>query len=284
MIEEIKRRFRTDKQNKAHEFIQATKKMQKDKSYVNLLLNEKFRDTHKGERCFVIGNGPSLNNENLSVLKDEYTFTVNNLFLKEDFGNIRTTYHLFSDPKFIPQIEKTLLDLKRDCMPQAIFLESSFYGKVMEGSPIYYYYNGVEVEHLKYMTLDLLKPLPFFCTVVQTAIAVALYMGFERIYLLGCDCTGIYNNIQGRQGKKITYYAFKVPEEVNERIKNSIPISCEHLFFEWYHIFKSYRLIKEYSEKKNVKIIDLTQDGILDVFPKDSLVRIQGKGENETND
>src|SRR6185295_12690269 len=35
--------------------------------------NEIFRDRHKGKRCFVIGNGPSLKNQDLSLLADEIT-------------------------------------------------------------------------------------------------------------------------------------------------------------------------------------------------------------------
>ena len=34
----------------------------------------KFKDIHAGERCVIIGNGPSLRDTDLSLLRDEYTF------------------------------------------------------------------------------------------------------------------------------------------------------------------------------------------------------------------
>src|SRR5271157_2832817 len=36
---------------------------------------------HLGERAFIIGNGPSLNKCDLSLLKNETTFAVNNIYL-----------------------------------------------------------------------------------------------------------------------------------------------------------------------------------------------------------
>ena len=44
-----------------------------------------LKDIHKGERCFIIGNGPSLNKLDLSKIKDEYTFGVNAIYLNHRF-------------------------------------------------------------------------------------------------------------------------------------------------------------------------------------------------------
>ena len=54
-------------------------KIIKDNSQYKGLIqtNEKYRNIHDGERCFIIGNGPSLKNVNLSKLCNEYTITVN---------------------------------------------------------------------------------------------------------------------------------------------------------------------------------------------------------------
>ena len=41
--------------------------------------NAEFKDIHKGQRCFIVGNGPSLNDEDLSLLENEYVFTVNKI-------------------------------------------------------------------------------------------------------------------------------------------------------------------------------------------------------------
>ena len=44
-------------------------------------------DSHKGERCFVIGNGPSLKNTDLSKLTGDFTIGMNRIFLAaEELG------------------------------------------------------------------------------------------------------------------------------------------------------------------------------------------------------
>lgn len=40
-----------------------------------------LRDRHVGERCFIIGNGPSLNQTDLSLLRSEFTFGLNRINL-----------------------------------------------------------------------------------------------------------------------------------------------------------------------------------------------------------
>lgn len=62
--------------------------------------NVKYKDIHKGERCFIIGNGPSLKKLDLSLLKDEYTITVNQSPRIENFKDLHTTYHLWVDERF----------------------------------------------------------------------------------------------------------------------------------------------------------------------------------------
>src|SRR5512146_2496007 len=40
-----------------------------------------LKDSHRGERCFLIGNGPSLRSTDLSRLRGEFTFGFNRIFL-----------------------------------------------------------------------------------------------------------------------------------------------------------------------------------------------------------
>ena len=39
-----------------------------------------YKNIHKGERCFIIGTGPSLKTEDLDKLKDEFTFSSHRIF------------------------------------------------------------------------------------------------------------------------------------------------------------------------------------------------------------
>ena len=51
-------------------------------------MNKEFENKYAGKRCFILGNGPSLKDEDLSVLKDEYVFTVNQFARKENFEEV----------------------------------------------------------------------------------------------------------------------------------------------------------------------------------------------------
>jgi hypothetical protein len=66
-----------------------------------LSANEKklaaIRDKHKGERCFIIGNGPSLNKLNLTKLRNEYTFGVNAIYLNYEKMKFSPTYYVVED-------------------------------------------------------------------------------------------------------------------------------------------------------------------------------------------
>ena len=57
-------------------------------NYINFLKykdivknNAELKDKHKGRRCFLLGSGPSIKDENLKPLKNEIVFALNN-FLK----------------------------------------------------------------------------------------------------------------------------------------------------------------------------------------------------------
>src|SRR5262245_13879795 len=57
-----------------------------------------YRNLHKGERCFLIGNGPSLAKLDLQKLGGELAFTVNRGYLAARFGLPKTPYYVITDP------------------------------------------------------------------------------------------------------------------------------------------------------------------------------------------
>jgi len=237
--------------------------------------NKQFKAVYQGKRCFVLGNGPSLNKMDFSILKDEITFTVNDLFYHKDFDKLNTSFHVFADPFYFNEPVEILNKLFLHSNPSGVFMEGSGLAAVIKTElhkeyPIFFYANGLEVEDLLFEPIDLCKFLPYFCTVVQSAVMLAVYMGFSEIYLLGCDCTGILNYIDRVQDHKIKHYAYQLPTEEIEKHKK-ISISSEHMFYEWYHIFKSYRLLREVLKQKGVRIINLSEDGILDSLEKGKL-------------
>ncbi len=268
-------RFMPNKTWKQHCYREKYRQIQKSDLASLLIKNQKLQDIHKDDKCFILGNGPSLSKVNFSLLRNQITFTTNELYYHENFQELDTTYHLFADPFYVKELDTKIDLLLSKSKPKGIFLESSAYKKVLENAyhtklPIYIFINGMEVEDLKYIPIDLCKMLPYFCSVVQCAIVIAAYMGFKEIYLLGCDCTGIVNYINKKKGQSMMEYSFSLPEEEQKK-QQCIQINSEHMFFEWYHIFKSYRLLNETLMNRKIKIINLTENGILDSLEKGNL-------------
>jgi len=251
--------------------------LRKEKNKNLLERNCDFKGSKQG-RCFILGNGPSLKNEDLKYLTNEVVFTVNDSFLSGFFGELRTNYHLLFDPQYSDRIGEIVEKINTHENKPVIVTDLANANKVNKNifdNDVIYLKPGFEIDSLKQFGVHIEKLVPYFCTVVQFALVLAIDMGFDQIYLLGCDCTGIINYMERKKGDIASNYFFDIPKDEEKKLSSAIQnISSEHAFYEWYHIFKSYRLINEYAIKKGVKIVDLTSDGVLDVFPKDSLKKI----------
>ena len=59
--------------------------------------NKELVGKYQGRRCFVVGNGPSLKNQDLTKLKGEVVFTVNWMMRSPLFDTLKPTYHVIID-------------------------------------------------------------------------------------------------------------------------------------------------------------------------------------------
>ena len=64
---------------------------------------EEYKDIHKGQRVFLIANGPSLSETDLSLIENECSFAMNRISMIYDkFPTWRPTYYLFSSTNVRP--------------------------------------------------------------------------------------------------------------------------------------------------------------------------------------
>ena len=255
------------------------KKLKKSGAVSDLKDNERLKNSFSGKRCFIIGNGPSIKKEDLSLLKNQTVFTVNDMYLYEQFSQLNTDYHLLFDPAYINQFDTIVNKINSFSENPPVLLTSLDYKNTIRDkeikNQIIYLKSGFDVDHLKYVGLNIDGLLPYYCTVIQYAISFAIECGFSQIYLLGCDCTGIENFIDRKKGELPKSYCFDMKDE-DEKLIAPTMIGSEHAFYEWYHVFKSYRLLNDVAKERKIEIIDLTADGILDVFPKLRLNNVLG--------
>ena len=65
--------------------------------------NKVFKNKYKGERCFVLLNGPSLKEHDLSALKDEIVFTTNYFYNSTLADVVKPNYHCWLDSLLVSE-------------------------------------------------------------------------------------------------------------------------------------------------------------------------------------
>jgi len=66
----------------------------KSKNYKKI---KSLKECHKGERCFIIGSGPSISKMDLTLLKNEITFAHNAFYLIAEKVGFLPTYYVVED-------------------------------------------------------------------------------------------------------------------------------------------------------------------------------------------
>ena len=72
---------------------------------------KQFHNIHKGERCFVIGTGPSLKKTKLDLLKNEIIIGVNTLYRIRNKHKLNFKYYAIADPVVWSKNYKNILSL-----------------------------------------------------------------------------------------------------------------------------------------------------------------------------
>ncbi len=154
----------------------------KGKDYVDWYNKERprliqFKDIHKGEDCFIIGNGPSLNKMDLELLNDYYIFGLNKIYLIFNRFKLNIDYLVAINLLIIEQSVTTYEKLQ-----YPIFLNNEYKGKLIN--------NNIYKIFTKYgfdFSTNLLNHIKEGSTVTYAAMQLAFFMGFKNIFLIGVD-------------------------------------------------------------------------------------------------
>jgi Protein of unknown function DUF115 len=213
-----------------------------------------LRNTHAGERCFIIGNGPSLRRTDLTKLKGEFTFGLNRIYLIFSELGFATSCLVSVNELVLEQCvsEMKALDLPKyltwrsrhwfaDDL-QAVFVDTDFTGpedfsrnasgRIFEGF-----------------------------TVTYVALQLAFYMGFSDVILIGVDhnftTQGPANQAVVSQGDDPNHFS---PNYFGAGFKWQLP--------DLEGSERAYRLARQAFESDGRRVLDATVDGKLTIFPK----------------
>ena len=212
-----------------------------------------LKDKHKGERCFIIGNGPSLARTNLEALAGEYTFGLNRIYLLFDRLSFRPSYYVCVNPYLIEQTWEDILTIP---CPKFISLAGQAY--LPQQEDIVFLRTFFRPAHFSYSPA---RGIWESATVTYCAMQLAYYIGFHEVILIGVD------------------HNFSTKGEPNELVvstgddSNHFDLNYFGQGFRWQlpDLAMSeigYRLAKEAYERCGRRILDATLDGCLEIFPK----------------
>ena len=140
-------------------------------------------DSHEGQRCFIVGNGPSINQTDLRPLAGEYTFLMNRgtLLLKRVPG-WKPSYWVSVNPYVIRDYgQESYRTLPRDTiafLPKNQWLAHRNWENTI--------WIDTSEPRVRFAT-DCLRLIREGHTVTNVALQLAFHMGFEEVYLIGID-------------------------------------------------------------------------------------------------
>ena len=241
--------------------------------------NVELKDKHKGGRCFLLGSGPSIKDENLKPLKNEIVFALNNFYVHDDFSEIMSgdvEKYYMTAPIHPPQTETEWKEWFSDMennMPKYVNLIFGISNQIntakrildhhnlFEHNQKYWFYGGININdyyNFKQRDIDITRMTWIADTVSIYSLIFALYMGFSEIYLLGMDHNYICNN---ESNYRFYQKGIHQNNEVERTIKDAS--RTKHLSFGMYKIFHQYELL---SNNSHTKIYNSSRNSLLDVF------------------
>lgn len=226
-----------------------------------------FKNIHLGKRCFILGNGPSLNQVDFSLLEDEITFGFNGLFYMTDINGFSPSYYMVEDKAVI---KDNLIRINDYNVGVSFF--PTHYKDVLKKKDnrhffklnVGFYRNESPFFEQPRFSKDFSERAYAGQSVTMIALQLAYYMGFTEVYLLGMD------------------FDYKIPDDAridgDEIISSSNDLNHFHPDYfgkgkTWHdpklnNVLASYRHHQLIYEHDHRKILNATKGGKLEVFER----------------
>lgn len=233
--------------------------------------NRPLKGRHAGRRGFILCSGPSIKTQDLTPLRGELCIGVSNFFVHPDYAAIGPRYHCIA-PLHPPFTDEDGLrwfrTMEAPLAGRELFLGLTDRRLVAEAGLFaattvrYVCLGGAWGKH-RPPAVELDGVLPTAQSVSIFALLVALYLGFDEIYLLGADHTSF-----SAQSGKYGYSHFYTGERKNALGEMPPPPDMEVEFSSYVTLWRQYKTLRAIAERRGVRIRNATRGGLLDVFPR----------------
>ena len=260
--------------------------------------NLELKNKYTGRRCFIIGGGPSIANVNLSQLSREYTFVVNEFEKNTQHRSLKPKFHIISESNYFtesgPEYWRSRFKEKdRDISTDTTMIinlgAKSFiekYGLFKQHHIYYVGTQGIFTNNLPFnISIDHYVPNPK--NSVLMCMMAATWMGFNEIYLLGCEHSFLAQPLGKNKSLGFSHgyeeEASHIDNTSDEILKKYIGqkelnSNYEMSMASMLQLFRNYRLFYAKARKTHpdLKIFNSTPNSFLDVFPMISFEDIKG--------
>ncbi len=236
--------------------------------------NASLEGIAKGKRAFVLATGPSLKLENLKALVGEDCFSVSNFFLHEDLDIVHPKFHFFAPfhpplilENFVAWLKQADEKLPVDTEIVLGYTDAEIvknYG-LFPKRKVHYLYLAY---HVKVGGINLQKPILWPQSGPLMILPVLLAMGYEKIYLLGCDHTVL------RDFKKPIPHFYAKDKDTRQNASD--PGAWADIIQAHQYSMNTFVQYEKYKKAisidyQGVEIINLSQDSWLDMFEASTL-------------
>ena len=223
-----------------------------------------LRDSGRGRGCFVIGNGPSLNAQDLTLLAGEHSFVVNRFIHHPEAEKIRPRGYVLIDRKvetgvwgvgFLEQIRDRLPGIDLFVTPE---IRSFLLQRELFDASQLHVIDPVLAFHFGFT--GPWRPtgqMPCTTNVAKAAFFLAAHMGYNPISLVGVDGDGLL-----RSGD--THFYGRQHEPVSQ-------IDLENDLLAMAMGLRGWRAIAAWARRRGIEVLYANPQGVIDAFPRVTL-------------
>lgn len=220
-----------------------------------------LKNKYDGEICFLIGNGPSLRPEDLTILHKNNIkcFAANRIYNTYDKTDWRTNFLVSEDAYVLDEIQDNIN--KMDCKYKFIPMYLNWYRGIKINNA--YYFNQSFFDNCKGRKFsdDIAHDIICRGTVITTFAQIAMYMGFKKLYLIGVDHN--FSRMTDKEGNLIINNNVKdhygVDKNADENTKGIFNVD---------NATQAFIDLKKFADARGVEIYNATRGGKLEVFPR----------------
>lgn len=142
-----------------------------------------LRNQHAGQRCFLLGNAPSINELDLSRIDQDFVFLVNRGYLLRSRLAKAAEAIMVANPHAFAEYGQAILDLDW----QYLFLSCEIDAEQPIDNALWFAQWDYPRLDEGFFQFDGSRPLYHANTVVLSALQLAIWMGFDPIIIAGVD-------------------------------------------------------------------------------------------------